>query len=425
MAETRVLAPVLSLVEQAGGKAVLVGDPAQLPAVGAGGLYARPLRAPRSRAPGREPPPARAGRARRVGAPPLRRRRGLPRPRRPGRGACSSPTTPPRPSSGSSPTGGGAAEGDLRESVMLAHRRADVRDLNEGARALLRQAGRLGERALVAGDREFRPGDRVVCRHNDPALGVRNGTRGSVRDVDAVLGIVTVQLDGGPSASSRPAMPPSTSSTATPSPATPPRGRASSGRSSWCAPKGRSPNGATSPPPAPGPRRGSTRSDPSSPPTPGSARDEPEATTRRLAAALSRTAAEPPALERLATAGPANARSPASRLRRRRARPRARRASSPRARPPSRRAGDGRPARPGAELRQLHEQRTRLGADLARAEAERERAERARAAIGRVRMVGRAGQEEAARHERAAAKAAIRAQEITARLADSGRRART
>jgi ATP-dependent exoDNAse (exonuclease V) alpha subunit len=35
MAETRVLAPVLDLVEQAGGKAVLIGDPQQLPAVGA------------------------------------------------------------------------------------------------------------------------------------------------------------------------------------------------------------------------------------------------------------------------------------------------------------------------------------------------------------------------------------------------------
>jgi conjugative relaxase-like TrwC/TraI family protein len=40
MAETRVLAPVLGLVEDADGKAVLVGDPAQLPAVGAGGLFA-------------------------------------------------------------------------------------------------------------------------------------------------------------------------------------------------------------------------------------------------------------------------------------------------------------------------------------------------------------------------------------------------
>ncbi len=38
MAETRVLAPLLHAVERAEGKLLLVGDPAQLPAVGAGGL---------------------------------------------------------------------------------------------------------------------------------------------------------------------------------------------------------------------------------------------------------------------------------------------------------------------------------------------------------------------------------------------------
>ena len=42
-----------------------------------------------------------------------------------------------------------AGEGNLREVVMLAHRRADVAELNEGARALLRRAGALGEHALV------------------------------------------------------------------------------------------------------------------------------------------------------------------------------------------------------------------------------------------------------------------------------------
>src|SRR5262249_28263833 len=40
MAETRVLAPVLDLVERSGSKAILIGDPQQLPAVGAGGLLA-------------------------------------------------------------------------------------------------------------------------------------------------------------------------------------------------------------------------------------------------------------------------------------------------------------------------------------------------------------------------------------------------
>jgi ATP-dependent exoDNAse (exonuclease V) alpha subunit len=38
MAETRLLAPLLGLVERAEGKAILVGDPEQLPPVGAGGL---------------------------------------------------------------------------------------------------------------------------------------------------------------------------------------------------------------------------------------------------------------------------------------------------------------------------------------------------------------------------------------------------
>ena len=40
MAETRILAPAARRVEQAGGKAILIGDPHQLPAVGAGGLFA-------------------------------------------------------------------------------------------------------------------------------------------------------------------------------------------------------------------------------------------------------------------------------------------------------------------------------------------------------------------------------------------------
>jgi len=39
MAETRVLAPVLELVQRAEGRAILVGDPHQLPSVGAGGLF--------------------------------------------------------------------------------------------------------------------------------------------------------------------------------------------------------------------------------------------------------------------------------------------------------------------------------------------------------------------------------------------------
>jgi conjugative relaxase-like TrwC/TraI family protein len=199
MAETRVLAPVLRAVDAAGGKAILVGDPAQLPAVGAGGLYGtlcdrlgavslvenRRQHDPAERdalarlragdAEGYLGHAAREGRLLVAGDAAQAKERLL------------------------ADWWRAAAEGDLRDSVMLAHRRADVRDLNEGARALLQESGRLGEQALVAGEREFRSGDRVVCRRNDPALGVRNGTRASVRAVDPVLGIITLQMDGGPS----------------------------------------------------------------------------------------------------------------------------------------------------------------------------------------------------------------------------------
>ena len=42
------------------------------------------------------------------------------------------------------------------------------------------RAGRLGDQAQALGEREFRTGDRVLCRQNDPHLGVRNGTRATV-----------------------------------------------------------------------------------------------------------------------------------------------------------------------------------------------------------------------------------------------------
>ena len=46
------------------------------------------------------------------------------------------------------------------------------------------RAGRLGPDALMLGEREFRVGDRVLCRQNDPRLGLRNGTRATIADLD-------------------------------------------------------------------------------------------------------------------------------------------------------------------------------------------------------------------------------------------------
>ncbi|WP_225063353.1 AAA family ATPase, partial [Komagataeibacter rhaeticus] len=63
--------------------------------------------------------------------------------------------------------------------IMLAHRRADVRALNEAARAIRREAGELGDDVLVPtvqGERVFADGERVYFLRNDRELGVKNGT---------------------------------------------------------------------------------------------------------------------------------------------------------------------------------------------------------------------------------------------------------
>ena len=69
------------------------------------------------------------------------------------------------------------------EAMMYALRRSDVDDLNTRARARMNGAGLLGEDRLHLGGREFAPGDEVMCLRNDRRLGVRNGTTGTVASV--------------------------------------------------------------------------------------------------------------------------------------------------------------------------------------------------------------------------------------------------
>ncbi|PYD79194.1 Ti-type conjugative transfer relaxase TraA [Komagataeibacter oboediens] len=87
--------------------------------------------------------------------------------------------------------------------IMLAHRRVDVRALNEAARAIRREAGELGDDVLVPtvqGERVFADGERVYFLRNDRELGVKNGTLGTVRgitgSVEAGDLVLSVQLDG-------------------------------------------------------------------------------------------------------------------------------------------------------------------------------------------------------------------------------------
>src|SRR5207244_810358 len=76
------------------------------------------------------------------------------------------------------------ARDDLPGNVMLALRRSDVGDLNQLARALMDTDRRLGTDRLAVAGREFASGDRVVCLRNSDLLGVRNGTCGTVEEVD-------------------------------------------------------------------------------------------------------------------------------------------------------------------------------------------------------------------------------------------------
>ena len=81
---------------------------------------------------------------------------------------------------------------DEPRSVMIAARRTDVADLNARARRELRHAGVLGEDEIEVGRSAFSVGDSVMALRNDSFLGVINGTRGVVSEVDVERREVTV-----------------------------------------------------------------------------------------------------------------------------------------------------------------------------------------------------------------------------------------
>jgi hypothetical protein len=74
------------------------------------------------------------------------------------------------------------------DAAMIAHRRSGIADLNALARMRMHRDGRLGADELVAGERAFATGDRIVARRNDRRTGVVNGTRAEVVAVDPSAG---------------------------------------------------------------------------------------------------------------------------------------------------------------------------------------------------------------------------------------------
>jgi ATP-dependent exoDNAse (exonuclease V) alpha subunit len=86
-------------------------------------------------------------------------------------------------------------------SVMLAYRRADIRELNDLARQHMHASGHLTGPALHVtdeelGDRTFQTGDHVLLKRNNHPHGIRNGDTATVKTIHAD-GSVTVTLGRG------------------------------------------------------------------------------------------------------------------------------------------------------------------------------------------------------------------------------------
>ena len=81
--------------------------------------------------------------------------------------------------------------------LMLAYTRADVKVLNEQARALRQAAGELGHSEVIQterGAREFAVGDQVYFLKPERSLGVKNGSLGTVEDIDG--GVLEIRMKG-------------------------------------------------------------------------------------------------------------------------------------------------------------------------------------------------------------------------------------
>ena len=84
---------------------------------------------------------------------------------------------------------------DGDRAFMLASRHDDVDDLNQQARHALQADRLVGPDELEVDGRPFAVGEWVMTLTNDYRLGVLNGQRGTVTDVDAKRRSVTVRFD--------------------------------------------------------------------------------------------------------------------------------------------------------------------------------------------------------------------------------------
>jgi hypothetical protein len=199
MVGTRQLAAITDLVEQAGGKLILIGDDRQLPEIGAGGLF----RALANRLPTveltdniRQHHPwertalteLRDGSADQAIETYRQHRRliiGHNRDDTIGRAVqdWNRHVT---------------ATGDLTSGLLIAHNNDTVTELNQKARTHLAASNRLHGPTLETADRVFQAGDRILCHKNQSRLGVLNGDLATITSIDQQRNSLTVRLDRDP-----------------------------------------------------------------------------------------------------------------------------------------------------------------------------------------------------------------------------------
>ncbi len=183
MAATRRSARLLKAAEQAGAKAIAIGDPGQLASVQAGGWLG---------AVGRALGALRLTEVMRQRDPAERRALGALHERHPRAylewadqtGRIQTFASPDEVSAAAIEewTRASANVGPA-QAVMIARDNETREELNQAARAVRHDLGALGEDHAY-GELRLAVGDRVICRHNDRALDVDNGMRGTVRHQD-------------------------------------------------------------------------------------------------------------------------------------------------------------------------------------------------------------------------------------------------
>ncbi len=198
MADTRTLTRLLHHASRVDGKVVLVGDPAQLGAVGPGGLFAVLVEqhgALTLAENHRQRDPAEAAVLSHL-------RRGDPEPylawaAKQGRVIVADSFEGARDQLVADWYTAICDGASVRGCLMIAHRRSDAGALNAAARTLLRADGRIGpDLAPLADGVALAVGDRVLCLRNDRTLEVVNGTRGTVATIRDD-GTVVVRTDAG------------------------------------------------------------------------------------------------------------------------------------------------------------------------------------------------------------------------------------